>query len=53
MREPDVLLGRDGSVATITLNRPGRRNTLPDGVDVSVSASLDGPYKAISLTLFT
>ncbi len=30
MSEPDVLLGRDGAGATITLNRPGRRNTLTD-----------------------
>jgi enoyl-CoA hydratase len=32
MSEPDVLLARDGAVASIQLNRPGRRNTLTDGM---------------------
>jgi len=32
MTEPDVLLARDGAVATIQLNRPARRNTLTDGM---------------------
>jgi enoyl-CoA hydratase/carnithine racemase len=32
MSDADVVLGRDGAVATIKLNRPDRRNTLTDGM---------------------
>jgi enoyl-CoA hydratase len=37
----DLLLEREGAVATITLNRPARRNTLNDGMLESLQGFLD------------
>lgn len=53
MTAPQILVDVDGPVATVTLNRPDKRNAMSDGFLAEIAAVFDDPPKGVKVVVLT